>query len=322
MKERASEISSGDVVVQLMGGLGNQMFQYASGLALARAKSSKLWLDSRALPLLAQRKNLTPRKMEVCDFRVTSGIPTDQDFQSWGLDWRVLPPPVAWISGRWWRLAQRAVQSDMKHGIEIYSESSLDFDPKWSTLKEEDLGVYLRGFWQSENYFSEIRDHLVDEFVPSSELSPKLKGLRQRITEQQSLIVHVRRGDLVRNQKARNFHGLLPVAYYRSSIDKMVHVANSEAILVFSDDESWCQNNLGDIANLTIVQRSDYPGNSAQHLYAMSAGSAFVTANSSYSWWAAWLSGVSGDCIAAPDPWFAQGDASGPVPAHWSKIEF
>jgi len=297
------------------------MFQYASALALAQARGSKLWLDTRALPLLAQRKNVTPRSLEIFDFQITAGIPTGVDLDSWGLDWRVLPPSASWIPGRLWLFAQRAALSVSPPGFKIYSEPSLDFDPGWSAHTTGDQGLYLKGFWQSENYFSNLRRQLIAEFVPSSPLSPELASLRQQITDQRSLVVHIRRGDLVNNRKARGFHGLLPVDYYRSAINSMRQRVDSESILVFTDDENWCKSHLRSIQDLTVIQGSDYPGNSAQHLYTMSAGSAFVIANSSFSWWAAWLSGVSGEHIAAPEPWFAQAEApNGPVPTSWCKI--
>ena len=319
--ELNSGVAPGDVAVQLRGGLGNQMFQVATGFALARRLGSYMWVDCRALPLLARRRNTTARSVEVFDFNVSSQVAADKDLNAIGINWRLLPPRAHWIPHKAWGALSRSALLLSKPRCEVRVESSLNYNSKNFEYLAAESATYLIGYWQSARYFDESRAELLRQFVPASPLSSELNELRESIVSQTSLVMHVRRGDLVTNRSARNFHGLLPSAYYEKALQTVQERLPVEHTFVFSDDPQWCAEELGGLAPMTIVDRGRFPGPSAHHLHVMSAGKAFVLANSSFSWWAAWLSEAHPECVVAPARWFAgSSDLSGPALPEWIKV--
>ena len=314
------EIGPRDVVVQLMGGLGNQMFQVAAGYAVAHNRGSFLWLDDRALPILSRRRNTTSRAVEVFDFKISAHAATDDELRDLGLDWRVLPPPSPFLPQKAWAALRRGVNSVRGFGCEVIAERSLGFEPKRFDNIATDLPAYLIGYWQSVEYFNECRQELVKEFIPAESMSRGLSELRQRIESEESLVVHVRRGDLVTNRSAQAFHGLLPVAYYEDAFDSLRERMSIAQTYLFTDDPQWCSAELRHLPAVRIVDSSRFPGPSAHHLYAMSAGKAFILANSSFSWWAAWLSQAPPARVIAPSCWFSGSPhLTGPALDEWMR---
>ncbi len=154
-------------------------------------------------------------------------------------------------------------------------------------------GMHIDGFFQSEKYFNSHRDVILDILEPTDEIKNHIKNKYSDILQGDTLSVHVRRGDYVKSQ---DWHALLDKNYYYEAIDK---IPNVDKIIVFSDDIPWCKENiLGD--NIIYIEgEEDY-----NELYLMSMCTNNIIANSSFSWWGAWLNQNEDKKVIAPKNWF------------------
>jgi hypothetical protein len=181
------------------------------------------------------------------------------------------------------------------------------------------------GYWQSYRYFSDVAAPVAAEFEPVEVLSSVSQVLADRIAETPSVAVHVRRGDYVTLPSAANFHGVLPLGYYAQAMES-IHLTEPQAhFFVFSDDLAWCKAHLPGDLPMTFVGHN--AGSDAwQDLTLMSHCRHHVIANSSFSWWGAWLAdqrwGVTGRRVIAPKRWFAGQQQVSPdrYPEHWEAI--
>lgn len=178
-----------------------------------------------------------------------------------------------------------------------------------SQCRTLDDNTYLTGFWQSETYFAENADEIRFDLKLSHIEKNALKSLYPFI-EDNTVSVHVRRGDYVNLQ---HMHPCQTVEYYDKALESIGEFSN---ILVFSDDINWCKENFK-YDNMHFSEGQD----NVTDLYTMSLCSHNVVANSSFSWWGAWLNENPSKKVVAPSYWFANGTASeNIIPNNWIKI--
>ena len=273
------------VLVRLTGGLGNQMFQYAAGRALADRLDAELVLDTRAFDHVLARQVYTRRSYALSPFRLRARLATAADLKDWpvwvveiGLRLRLLRPLI-----RPW-----------------YFQSGIGYDPGVTRLQEP---VCLVGYWQSERYFLDSADGIRDDFGLLRALSAANQQLLDLARSANSVGLHVRRGDFVSLKDAAQLHGLCSVDYYRRAIGLLRDRCPDCRFLVFSDDPQWAR------AELPLDQSAAFvTGNEQrpeQDLALMSACKHHIIANSSFSWWAGWLGNSPQQIVIAPTPWYA-----------------
>jgi hypothetical protein len=284
------------IAVKLMGGLGNQMFQYAAGRKLALDTNSELFLDIEFLEAPSGGK-YTQRHYELSQFKIKARPLDEQNRESLKSSGGIL----------------------QKLGIrksKVFIESGPAFNPGYNSL---DGDVYLEGYWQSEKYFHSIREQLLVEFSPSYELEKKHSRFLEDIKNVIAVSVHVRRGDFVHLDSAKNFHGSPGMEYYQKAMD--IHMQNYPAAVfyLFSDDESWCRENFGHKKNMQILSPSV---RSSEDMLLMSRCTHNIIANSSYSWWAAWLNRNPDKSVIAPAQWYADSTMKNPdiYCENWIKV--
>jgi hypothetical protein len=303
-----SAVVSKEVAVCLDGGLGNQLFQYAAGRALALRLGASLVLDTSALE--QPPPGVTPRQFELHCFGVAARIATDDDKAKFRRlrRWRGLRIGV----GNWRLVRERGM--DYQQGFDGWGSNS-----------------YLVGYWQSHRYLAETRAELVNELQPLSPLSLASQAIQRHLSSCESVALHVRRSDYVSLPTAAQFHGALSLSYYVRAISKLRSVLQEPHFFVFSDDMVWCREQLGlSSSEATYVDHNQGP-NAWQDLILMSHCRHQVIANSSFSWWGAWLgdqhahrsvqSSASNRQVIAPERWFAGTDNSSSqdrLPAQWS----
>jgi hypothetical protein len=289
------------IIVKLMGGLGNQLFQYAAGTALAEKHGTILKLDLTFLETDAGLAH-TQRRLELDGFNTRYEICTKADLERFknpglikGLLSRYLP--ANWFDYR------------------VANEKSFAYDPGFDRYPKN---TYLNGFWQSEKYFHSICGLLIRELVLKQAIPPAVMEVASAITASNSLSLHIRRGDYVTNKNAQQFHGLLPLDYYYSALRHITAVAGEPKVFVFSDDIPWAKANLQVGDNAVFVNT----GHSGTDLYLMSLCRHHIIANSSFSWWGAWLSQHAGKQVVAPKQWFAQPDINTAdlIPIGWTRL--
>ncbi|SHI43784.1 Glycosyl transferase family 11 [Shimia gijangensis] len=278
------------IFARLFGGLGNQMFQYAAGQALATRLGTKLALDFRSI-----ENNGTRPLTEVFDLDITpapSLPPAKHDgILRYGL-WRVFGSDPRF---------QREKDLGYNSGFAQWTDNS-----------------YLHGYWQSEQYFAEIADHLRQVFQPTPAPSPENAAIADHINLTTSVSLHVRRGDYL----AVGAHGVCSEDYYNAAIE---HIAARQigrpTIFVFSDDPQWAHDNLP-LRFEKVVVDINGPKTDFEDLRLMSLCQHNIIANSSFSWWGAWLNNNPEKIVAAPTDWFAAKGMQNPdiLPNDWHRI--
>jgi hypothetical protein len=291
------------ICVRLEGGLGNQLFQYAAGRALAVRHGAELLLDDSALR--GRSRRATPRQLELQRFRHVGRIASAAEARWLPLMRRL--PRLSRVLGPWL----------------TYVERGLMFNPAFETLSDS---TYLVGYWQSPRYFEAIAARLCEELQPVEPMSARSIDVAHRIEGGESVAVHVRRGDYVTLQAAAALHGTLPIAYYVTAIARLREAVASPHFFVFSDEPEWCASNLPlHPEEATFVSHNTGPL-AWQDLMLMSRCRHHVIANSSFSWWGAWLadrrSASPQRQVVAPARWFGgqAHDTRDRFPSHWTTI--
>jgi hypothetical protein len=259
------------ITVKLLGGMGNQMFQMAFGLALKK-RGYQVQFDKSALVERTHRE-------------YSLGIFADLPFG--------------------------CVDKC------IYEKRML-FNPEYLSPPDS---VMMVGYWQTEKYFEDIAQDVRDAFEFKTPYSmrngpPELSETWDKIYRSRSVAIHVRRQDYVNLQ---HFHGMPTIGYYRYATKLIRDKHYDPTFFVFSDDIQWCRENFPQ--DFTFVSGTD----KYEDLRLMSSCKHIITANSSFSWWAAWLGDNQvGRTVVAPARWFAdetaEAGAADIVPARWNRL--
>lgn len=284
------------VTVRLLGGLGNQMFQYAAGLALAERHGSKLRLDPSYIGFEAHRSYaLDVLRVEAAVSR-RRRVPMSV-FERERLD--------------------RAIVRLRFFGARIEDEATHAYDEHF---EHAPAGAYLIGYRQVERYILPVEALLREQFQPR-EMGSVAETWGERIAATpNSVAVHVRRGDYVENETTNRLFGVLEPDYYEraAAIVERAAGAGTFTYFVFSDDIAWCREQLRLPGETEFVS-----GATAAHedLHLMRLCRHNVIANSSFSWWGAWLGETPDSVVVAPKVWFEnyEGDTSETVPARWLR---
>ena len=281
-------------IVFLTGGLGNQMFQYACGRSLATKRGDELVLFIGALT-----NPLSKRQYSLSVFNIAARVETTLDF--------VRSTDVLWF----------AHQIDSRYNAAVF--------------RNHCENIALRGYWESEKYFSDAAGVIRHDFTFRSEIPEAPAGLADQIAASESVCVHIRRTDTLRPGDPRGFVG---TGYYEAAFRYMASRLEHPKFFIFSDDIEWCMGNLriphphcfspNDPAEVSRLSDSN-------ELRLMSRCKHFIIANSTFSWWAAWLGGHAEKLVAAPRRWFVQEGLWHPgivqtfrsddlIPTGWSRL--
>lgn len=290
------------IIVQLLGGLGNQMFQYALGRRLSIDRQVPLKLDVSGF------ETYTLRQYYLDHFNIHAEIATPGDilrFRSYRIDQRVK------------RRIERLTRP--YYDRSIVNEQTPGFD---SRILRVGGDVCLDGYWQNEQYFDTIQAHIREEFTLKAPPSAANLAMLRQIESTQSVSLHIRRGDYASNPLTNQYHGLLPLTYYQEAAAKISDRVSDPHFFVFSDDPGWAHDHLRLDFPVIIVDVNG-PAQGHEDLRLMSACQRHIIANSSFSWWGAWLSSSPRKLVYAPARWFTDPvmNAQYALPANWSRID-
>lgn len=276
------------ILSRLMGGLGNQMFQYAFGRMLAEKYATELVLDLSFLHDRSQPDHIaTHRSFELDAFALsTYRLATDEEVVFYnGVPNGTIAQRIAY---RYRRLTGKAkVLAQYKN---VYLPSHLD--PGNNTC--------IAGRWQSENYFKDIGSGIRKEFRLKTALPSAVVHLGEEMRSCNSVAVHVRRGDLVTSPLYSKTIGVLPVSYYTAGIAQISKLSGDARVFVFSDDPDWCKKHLP----YELVEPALALDKGLGHFYLMQQCRHQVISNSTFSWWAAWLNEHPGKQVVGPLGWY------------------
>jgi hypothetical protein len=273
------------IVVRLISGLGNQMFQYAAGRALSILKDTELLLDNAWYESIHAN---TPRQYELGNFNISA-----RPLGSWlrACDLQLRRRRYAYL-----RVLLEALDVPFapRHIIDIQN----GFDDR---LAKAGRNVYLDGYWQSECYFSGIRDTLLQEFTFRCAPDPVNSAMLESISQCNAVCIHVRRGDYLTTVN-RGIHGLCGLDYYRTAIDYIRSRVSNPTFFIFSDDPQWVESKFPEVERMTAVTHN-VGCQDSEDLRLMMNCRHFIIANSSFSWWAAWLGQCTDKIVVAPRRW-------------------
>jgi len=292
------------VLVGVFGGLGNQMFQYAAGRALSIRLGVPLLLD------ISWFSGRTDRRFGLGSFQISADLVAADE-------------PMAGTCGmkaKWGSVAEKVVRrlERRRRGFPLYRERSFRFDPSVLELRAP---IYLDGYWQSESYFVECRDTVARDFSLSAQLNDESKEVLSMIVDTDAVCVHVRRGDYVSNPVASKVHGVCPDSYYEKGLGIALEGLVRPHCFVFSDDPVWVRANLRLPVTTTVVDINK-ADDAHRDIALMAACKRFVVANSSLSWWGAWLANDPDKRVVAPAKWFndQSKDTSDLIPSEWIRV--
>ena len=271
------------IIVQLKGGFGNQLFQYAAGLSLASLHNIEVKVDISALKKPDEEIG-TVRNFELQHIKVPPAIATHAE-----IDELVKADIIS--------TAFQKLLPPFKR--KIYKEASFNFDPNFYRAGNH---LYLKGYRQSVHYFENIKDLVRQQFVIQSHLINHLEEKAHELQSVDSVAVHIRRGDYS-DKKVTAYHGVLPLNYYQSAFEYMNEKVKNPRFLIFTDDVKWVTENMTLPVFAEFVSGS-ITKNHYEDFYLMSKCKHHVIANSSFSWWAAWMNPNPGKIVIAPKNWF------------------
>jgi hypothetical protein len=212
------------IITRLMGGLGNQMFQYAAGRRLAHSLGVQLKLDVTPFEEPGSREYLLHR------FRIQECFASDEEIEALTKRPSLMKRVIGRATGRPCPLAKTHIR-----------QRSIRYDRSVRALPDN---VYLDGYWQSEKYFSDIAGIIRQELVPREHLSGNATVMKAMIDESVSVSVHVRRGDYVSDGASALRHGTCSMEYYGECIRRIKDSFSDPVFFIFSDDPEWTEGNL------------------------------------------------------------------------------
>ena len=278
------------IVVKLMGGMGNQMFQYALGRSLSIKYNTQLKIDLSFLKNKNMGTNFTYRDYDLNIFNMS------EDFEIGSVNLLGVNEP---------NFSYSQPLIDM-------IKSKMDEDVNNSFL--------LNGYWQTPKYFQDIEDQIRTDFTfrdKVEEADESIKEILNQIKSTNSVLLNVRRTDYLNT----DYHGVMGDEYLKKGVELIESKIENPHYFLFSDDVEWCKDNIK-FDNMTIVDHSYKGDRFSYYLQLMKNCKHFIIPNSSFAWWAAWLNEDSDKIVIAPEKWFTDSNinTSDLIPDNWIRI--
>ena len=289
-------MSGKSIIARIHGGLGNQMFQYACARAVSLRTGFELILDTRHY---AKRPDFP---FGLTHFNTAGEVGSARD----------LPPDKS-------QPVRYALWRGLRRPPIFVREQGLGFNDAVLGLSAPS---YLHGYWQSERYFSDQPEFIRTDFEFSAPADLENAAWLSRIRKPNSVSVHLRRGDYAKDPRINATHGTCSVDYYQHAVRAIAGMTGIEPeIFVFSDDPDWARDNLK-FPFATRIAGHNGPGRNYEDLRLISACAHHIIANSSFSWWGAWLNRSPDKIVIAPERWYARADLDNPdiCPKEWIRI--
>ncbi len=295
------------IISHILGGLGNQMFQYAFGRALAVRHRTDLYVDLSEYDNGRGYALHNGFELEHI-FSISAMVATEKDVEKLLGFWRT----------RYLRRMLLNRYGALLRGQCYVLEPHFHFS---SSLHELPDNIYLRGYWQTQKYFHAIEHILRTEFSFKVSLTGLNANLAECIDTQNSVSIHIRRGDYVSNKQANKLFGTCTIDYYVLAIQYILERIETPHFYVFSDDIDWVRSNLKIASTCTFVDHNTGQ-TSFQDMHLMSLCRHHIIANSSFSWWGAWLNQATDKIVVAPREWFVNNklDTRDLLPENWVRL--
>ncbi len=280
------------------------MFQFAAARALALTQKSLLKLDVSELLQGSHHQGF--QLPDIFGGKFEMATATD----------------VAAVLGRWKSspLLKYFLSKPMGQAFRSSTYISEPHFQYWPGLRQTNTSAYMSGYWQSERYFLDCAQAIRDDFSFKPYMTSQNAALADQIRQSNAVSLHVRRGDYVTSPITAAHHGVCSVAYYQNAIQHIVDKVGQVVLYIFSDDTEWVRDNLKVNAPCVYVDQNRGPA-SYVDMQLMSLCKHHIIANSSFSWWGAWLNPSAEKIVVAPANWFAKPmPTQDLLPAPWVRL--
>lgn len=287
------------IVVFLTDGLGNQLFQYAAARSLAEKWRTEVKMDIRFYS-----KNFL-RRYSLHHFNINEKFLSRKDREIFRIK-----NTISRISGKLKLPARKYL---------YINKDTFHFDPAFLELPDN---MFVEGYWQSEKYFLNIEAIIRKEFMVK-EPPDNINGtLLKKIRSVNAVSLHVRRGDYVTDKGTNALHGVCSLAYYEKAIGIIKDKVKDPYFFVFSDDIEWTKENIS-TGNYPVEYMDHNKDKDYEDLRLMYSCHHNIIANSSFSWWGAWLNDHEDKIVIAPKDWVKSEKYYNPdlLPPSWIKLE-
>ena len=275
------------IISHIIGGLGNQMFQYAVARALAIHTNQPLFLDVSSFSNYQLHNGFELTRV----FDGQKLLSTKDDMRQ-VLSWQSNPLVKKFL------LRPEFSRLRSKH---LIVEPHFQY---WPDLQKVSGSIYLTGYWQSEKYFKSAEQIIRTDFAFKQPMSADNQALANEMAQVNAVSLHIRRGDYIKNAVTLATHGLCSLEYYQMAIKHIAEHVMQPKFFIFSDDVAWVKDNLAiefPCHNVDI----NHGTNSYNDMRLMSMCKHNIIANSSFSWWGAWLNQNVSKIVIAPNKWFS-----------------
>lgn len=291
------------LIVKLQGGLGNQMFQYALARNIENITGQTVYFDVS----FKQMSTETPRQYALQSFLASNSFMK--------ADLKALPLVFRYPPGDFLKKIFKAFRNKGWFNRNWKYITETDF--QLSNLKDySNFNLYLDGFWQSEKYFRNIRPILLNDFSLKN-ASTRFQSLAKQMNSSNSVCIHVRHGDYLSDKATNAFHGVCSPEYYQQALNLVHDKVSNPKFYIFTDDTVWAQQHFTN-AGLAFELVSEQGFTDQEELVLMSSCHHQIIANSSFSWWGAWLNKSEEKIVIAPKTWFNLANTDTElIPANW-----
>tara|TARA_B100001093_G_scaffold519539_1_gene609022 strand:+ start:1954 stop:2853 length:900 start_codon:yes stop_codon:yes gene_type:complete len=298
------------IISNIVGGLGNQMFEYAHGRALSLRLNANLKLD------LSDYEGYVPNSYG----ELHNGMALHNGFELKNIfncpieiaTNEEIKEIIGWRSNKLWR------KNLQKNYLSFLRNSSFVVEPsKPNVYKNNKKNFFLIGYWQNQEFFKDFENQIRVDFKFKIPLDDNNKLYSEGIESSNSVSLHVRRGDYLSNPNFNKSYNVCSLDYYNDAISYIGNHVENPIFYIFSDSMSWVKDNLNIPYNHHFV---DCNGTNGGHfdMHLMSLCKHNIIANSSFSWWGAWLNNKNTKIVLAPKNWFK--DKSFDLPNKWISL--
>jgi len=290
------------LIVNIIGGLGNQMFQYASIKALSLRRGLRMKIYAGEFEGYSLHAGFELLRL----FELEDDMATPAKVRAW----------LGCCSSSFLQKVLAKLHVRACGGLVL--EPHHEFWPGLESIRDDS---FLRGYWQSPRYFEDQAVQIRKAFA----FVPPLDYASQQIAEQmqtgESVSLHIRRGDYLKGWRNRRKFVACPIAYYKQAIEYLRQRFSGLVYYVFTDDLEWAEKNLHSLTPGIRLVTHNRGENSYRDMQLMSCAKHNIIANSTFSWWGAWLNDNAGKIVVAPKQWFANGRSTKDlIPGNWVKL--
>jgi hypothetical protein len=287
------------IISAISDGMGNQLFRYAAGRSLSLHHNTPLKLDITNAP-----------KLSLSYFEVPLSIASKEEIADYlGI--------FGWMSKKWRRITCKLIHKLIPASrLRYYNQPSFEFD---DSFFKGGGNAYLKGWWQSEKFFLSYADQIREDLAIKQEYITNVEEIATKMASQNSISLHIRRGDYL--SAHFSYMVSLSLSHYHKAIEVIAEKYPDDPILyLFSDDPAWLKDNFTSSYPFQIVSET-YTKTDIEDFYLISKCKHNIIANSTFSWWAAWLNTNPSKMVIAPTKWQETGiNTKDLVPETWIKM--